>query len=253
VARRLRELRSGLDRYVGSSFATISGYGAHGAIVHYRVTEESDVPIEPRGVLLVDSGGQYLDGTTDITRTLALGEPRAEHVRAYTAVLKGHLLLSRTRFPAGTDGYQLDVLARAPMWAEGLSYGHGTGHGVGAALCVHEGPFSVSLRKNLTPLEPGNVLSIEPGYYLSDRSDGFGMRVENLALVVEQEETGSGRFLAFETLTLCPYERRLIRPDMLAPEDREQIDRYHARVLSELSPHLARADREWLERAARPL
>ena len=250
ISRKLQSFRKDLSGYVGDSFSTIAGYGPHGAIVHYRVTEESDAALSPDGLLLVDSGGQYEDGTTDITRTLALGEPSSEQIMAYTAVLLGHLRLSRCRFPSGTDGYQLDVLARAPLWSSGLNYGHGTGHGVGAALCVHEGPFSVSTRKVLVPLEPGNILSIEPGFY---QADGYGIRIENLALVVEAENNDFGRFFAFETLTLCPYDRRLIDIDRLTAADIDQIDQYHTRVFETLSPDLSPADKDWLQTATRPL
>ncbi len=250
VARRLEQFRREQERFIGPSFATISGYGPHGAIVHYSVTEESAAALRPEGLLLLDSGGQYSDGTTDVTRTLPLGPPNEEHRRAYTAVLKGHLQLSRTAFPRGTDGYQLDVLARAPLWQQGLNYGHGTGHGVGAALCVHEGPFSVSLRQNLTPLEPGNILSIEPGTY---RAEGYGIRIENLALVVERESTPGGDFLGFEPLTLCPYQRALIDVEQLTAAERAQVDAYHQRVREALAPLLDEADGRWLEAACAPL
>lgn len=250
VARRLEQFRAEQEHYIGPSFATISGYGPHGAIVHYSVTEESAAALRPEGLLLLDSGGQYSDGTTDVTRTLPLGPPSQEHRRAYTAVLKGHLQLSRTAFPRGTDGYQLDVLARAPLWQQGLNYGHGTGHGVGAALCVHEGPFSVSLRKNLTPLEPGNILSIEPGTY---RAEGYGIRIENLALVVERESTPGGDFLGFEPLTLCPYQRALIDVEQLTAAERAQVDAYHQRVREALASLLDEADGRWLEAACAPL
>jgi len=250
VGAKLEEFRSRHERFVGMSFGSIVGYGAHGAIVHYSASPESSVPVREGNLLLVDSGAQYLDGTTDITRTVALGEPTAEQKRAYTAVLKGHLLLGRTWFPEGTNGYQLDVLARQPLWAEGLNYGHGTGHGVGAALCVHEGPFSVSLRRNMTPLAVGNILSNEPGFY---KTDGFGIRIENLVLVVEKEVTPSGRFLGFDDLTLCPYDLNLVDRSLLSPADVRQINEYHARVLSTLAPHLEPLARLWLERACRPI
>ncbi|MBM4353127.1 MAG: aminopeptidase P family protein [Deltaproteobacteria bacterium] len=250
IGAKVEGFRAGRERFVGMSFSSIVGYGAHGAIVHYSATPESSVPVRSGNLLLVDSGAQYLDGTTDITRTVALGEPTEEQKRAYTAVLKGHLLLGRTQFPEGTNGYQLDVLARQPLWALGLNYGHGTGHGVGAALCVHEGPFSVSLRRNLTPLAAGNVLSNEPGFY---KTDGFGIRIENLVLVVEKEVTSSGRFLGFEDLTLCPYDLNLVDTRLLCPEEVQQINRYHARVLEALTHHLEPAERLWLERACREI
>ena len=250
AAARLGEFRAEAPEYIGPSFETISGYGPHGAIVHYRVNAESDIPLKSEGIYLVDSGGQYEDGTTDITRTMALGTPTAMHTKAYTAVLQGHLQLFRSIFPEGTNGYQLDVLARAPVWAAGLNYGHGTGHGVGAALCVHEGPFSVSPRKNMTPLAEGHVLSIEPGYY---KTDDFGMRVENLAEVVEVEQNESGCFLGFKPLTLCPYARQLIDKNMLNPAEMAQIDDYHKTVLDALSGELDEAHRAWLTQACRPL
>ncbi|MBN2497565.1 MAG: aminopeptidase P family protein [Deltaproteobacteria bacterium] len=250
IASRLESFRAEASEYIGPSFETISAYAEHGAIVHYRVTEETDVPVGPGGIYLVDSGGQYTDGTTDITRTLCLGVPSEQQRRAYTAVLKGHLLLSRTAFREGSNGYQLDAIARAPLWAESLDYGHGTGHGVGAALCVHEGPFSVSLRKNLTSLQAGNVLSIEPGYY---KAGEYGIRVENLALVAERGESEAMRFLGFETLTLCPYERKLIEPSMISAEDKEQIDAYHARVFEALTASLDDGQRRWLRAACAPV
>jgi len=250
LAARLEDFRKEAEGYLGPSFETIAGYGPHGAIVHYRVSAESDVPVPAEGVLLIDSGGQYRDGTTDITRTLGLGGELGQARREYTAVLQGHLALGRARFLAGANGYQLDALARAPLWAAGLHYGHGTGHGVGAALCVHEGPFSVSLRRNMTPLETGHVLSIEPGVYVEG---SHGIRVENLAVVVPAGETPHGRFLAFDWLTLCPYDRGLIAPELLSETERRQVDAYHARVRDALVPHLDEPTRAWLERATRPL
>lgn len=250
VVDKIEELRREFPEYIGPSFETIAACGPNGAIVHYGVTPDSNRPLGRDEILLVDTGGQYHDGTTDATRTIVLGRPSTVQRMAYTAVLRGHLLLSRSRFLAGTDGYQLDVLARVPLWDVGLQYGHGTGHGVGAALCVHEGPFSVSMRKVLVPLAPGNVLSIEPGYY---REGAFGMRIENLALVVERETTDSGTFLGFESLTLAPYERDLIDLDMLSAEDRAQLDGYHQRVYTKLADKLDEQTANWLKQATRPL
>ncbi len=250
VVEKIRAFRASNDEFIGSSFDTISAYADHGAIVHYRVSEESNAALQTEGILLVDTGGQYRDGTTDVTRTLALGEPTPEQIRAYTGVLQGHLALTRAWFQSGADGYQLDVIARAPLWSLGLNYGHGTGHGVGAALCVHEGPFSVSPRKVLLPLEPGHILSIEPGFYQEGQ---FGIRIENLALVREVETTPSGVFLGFETLTLCPYQRKLIDIEMLCPDARAQIDQYHSQVREALSEFLDDEERAWLERETRPL
>jgi len=250
IAAHLEQLRSRDQGYIGPSFTTISAYGPHGAIVHYSADKDSDSALEPKGLLLVDSGGQYQDGTTDITRTITLGTPTVEQRRAYTAVLLGHLRLSRAMFPEGTDGYQLDVIARAALWENMLNYGHGTGHGVGAALCVHEGPFSVSTRKNLVPLEPGNILSIEPGFY---KEDAWGIRIENLAVVRSVGENDSGNFLGFETLTLCPYERELIDKSMLCDADIKQVDEYHSEIRKKLSGLLEGPELKWLQETTRPL
>ncbi len=250
IAEKLAGLRGVNELFVGTSFSTISAYGPNGAIVHYSATPESNAAVAPGNLLLIDSGGQYEDGTTDITRTVALGPATDDQKRAYTAVLQGHLQLGGALFPAGTDGYQLDVLARCHLWNLGLNYGHGTGHGVGAALCVHEGPFSVSPRKNLTPLKPGNILSNEPGFY---ETDGYGIRIENLVLVVEKTATDSGTFLGFDELTLCPYDLNLVDESMLCRREVEQINNYHAKVKETLSPLLEGADLEWLERATRAL
>lgn len=237
VSEVLDKLRARSSLFLGPSFATIAGYGPHGALPHYRATRESNANLEPQGIFLLDSGGQYTDGTTDITRTLSLGHPTAEEKHVYTSVLRGHLLLGRSLFPAGVNGYQLDVLARQPLWAVQADYNHGTGHGVGAALCVHEGPFGVSMRQNLVPLAVGHILSNEPGWYLEGR---FGVRIENLVTVVPRSEKQSsfGNFLGFEDLTLCPYDRSLIDVTRLSPEDRAQVDAYHSLVYAQLAPHL---------------
>ncbi len=250
AAEQLEAFRALGDAFVGSSFGTIAGYAGHGAIVHYSATPESSADVKADGIFLVDSGGQYLDGTTDITRTIAMGPPTQEQRRAYTAVLRGHLQLRGARFKAGTDGYQLDVLARAPLWDYFLDYAHGTGHGVGAALCVHEGPFSVSLRKNMTPLQPGHILSNEPGYY---KAGEFGIRIENLVLVTKLAENEHGVFLGFEDLTLCPYDRRLVDEALLSDGEKAQINAYHARVLDTLAPHLDGPELAWLEAVCEPM
>ena len=238
------------DKFVGFSFNTIAGYAGHGAIVHYAASHATNAAVLPEGIFLVDSGGQYLDGTTDITRTIAMGPPTQEQRRAYTAVLRGHLQLRGARFTAGTNGYQLDVLARAPLWDFFLDYGHGTGHGVGAALCVHEGPFSVSLRKNMTPLEPGHILSNEPGFY---KAGEFGIRIENLVLVSKVAANEHGTFLGFEDLTLCPYDRQLIDPALLSDGEKTQINAYHAKVLEQLGALLSGEELAWLEAACAPI
>jgi len=251
VADKLESFRALAKEYRGPSFSTISGYGAHGALPHYRATESTNVRLKAEGIFLLDSGAQYADGTTDITRTFALGAPNARQKFIYTTVLKAHLLLRRTHFPKGVNGYQLDAIARQPLWKESLDYNHGTGHGVGAALCVHEGPFSVSKRMNMTALEAGNILSNEPACYIAG---DFGVRIENLVKVVQKEDAGpNGIYLGFEDLTLCPHERDLINVDLLSLEDRLQVDEYHARVLKEIGPLLDDADRAYLVEQTKPL
>jgi Xaa-Pro aminopeptidase len=249
----LREERSAQPDFVGESFATIAGYQANGALPHYRATPESHATLRPQGLLLVDSGGQYLGGTTDVTRVLALGETTAEQRRDATLVMKGLIALSRARFPKGASGPQLDALARAPLWASGMDYGHGTGHGVGYFLNVHEGPQGIrppTPGGALQALEPGMITSIEPGVYKPDR---HGIRHENLAVVVEADRTEFGEFLAFETLTLCPFDRRALEAGLLNPEERAWLDDYHAKVRAALSPLLEGADLVWLERHCAPL
>lgn len=231
------------------SFETIMGAGPNGAIVHYRVSRVSNRRLRQDDVLLIDSGGQYHDGTTDITRTLAVGAGLPEAVAPYTAVLRGMIALSRARFPRGVGGAHLDALARQFLWAQGLDYDHGTGHGVGAALCVHEGPVRIS-RASSMALEPGMILSNEPGYY---REGSFGIRIENLVAVIPVEAEAGRNMLGFETLTLCPIDRRLLDPGALATEERDWLDAYHLRVREALSPLLEDADRAWLAQATRPL
>ncbi|HET6433488.1 aminopeptidase P family protein [Dyella sp.] len=249
----VREERAAQPHFVGESFATIAGYQANGALPHYRATPESHSTLQRKGLLLVDSGGQYLGGTTDITRVLALGETSAEQRRDATLVMKGLIALSRARFPKGASGPQLDALARAPLWAAGMDYGHGTGHGVGYFLNVHEGPQGIRPPVSgsaLVALEPGMITSIEPGLYKPAR---HGIRHENLALVVESEQTEFGDYYAFETLTLCPFDRRALEPGLLNPEERAWLDDYHASVRTALSPLLDGADLAWLERHCAPL
>ncbi|MGN6382854.1 MAG: aminopeptidase P family N-terminal domain-containing protein [Dyella sp.] len=249
----VREERAAQPHFVGESFATIAGYQANGALPHYRATPEHHSALARKGLLLVDSGGQYLGGTTDITRVLALGETTAEQRRDATLVMKGLIALSRARFPKGASGPQLDALARAPLWAAGMDYGHGTGHGVGYFLNVHEGPQGIRppiSGSALVALEPGMITSIEPGLYKPAR---HGIRHENLAVVVEAEQTEFGDFLAFETLTLCPFDRRALEPNLLNPEERAWLDDYHASVRAALSPLLDGADLAWLERHCAPL
>jgi Xaa-Pro aminopeptidase len=218
--------------------------------VHYRVTEASNRPVTPGEILLVDSGGQYVDGTTDITRTVAVG-PVPEDARApFTRVLQGMIAVSRARWPRGLAGRDLDALARAPLWMAGQDYDHGTGHGVGAALCVHEGPARIS-RVSDVPLQPGMILSNEPGYY---REGAFGIRIENLVLVIPAPAMGDGRDqLAFHTLTWVPIDRRLIETALLGPGERDWLNAYHAEVAARLAPHLSAPARDWLHAACAPL
>ena len=252
AAAKLDGLRAEGERFRGLSFPTIAGYAEHGAIIHYKVDEASDSPLRPEGLFLVDSGGHYLDGTTDVTRTLLLGgRPTDTERDCYTRVLKGHIAIAAARFPAGTTGARLDTLARAALWQSGRDYAHGTGHGVGAYLNVHEGPQSISHRSTGVALEPGNIQSNEPGYY---EPGAFGIRIENLVEVVRDEAVApAGDFLRFDTLTLCPIEKRLVEPALLSAAERGWLDAYHARVLDTLGPDLDRDERAWLEGACAPL
>jgi len=233
------------------SFPTIAGAGPDGAIVHYRVTIKSNRVVAPGELFLIDSGGQYEDGTTDITRTIAVGEPTAEMRDRFTRVLKGHIAIARAIFPEGTTGAQLDSFARQFLWAQGLDFDHGTGHGVGSYLSVHEGPARIS-KLGTTSLKPGMILSNEPGYY---KTGAYGIRIENLVLVVGAAAVPGAEkpLYAFETLTLAPIDRRLIVAEMLTPEEALWLDRYHARVFEALSPLLDADSRAWLTAATRPL
>jgi Xaa-Pro aminopeptidase len=256
VGRQLAALRTEMPLFRDVSFDTIAGYGAHGAIVHYEATPETDVPLEPRGLLLLDSGAQYLDGTTDITRTIALGPLTDEERCVYTLVLKAHIQLELAKFPEGTTGTQIDALAREPLWRCGLNYLHGTGHGVGSYLCVHEGPHQIRMEWRPTPLVSGMTVTDEPGIYLAGR---FGVRIENTLLVVpyqpteffsiENGETDCGRFLQFESLTLCPIDKRPIIVNMLTQEERDWLNDYHQKVFDLLSPKLDESERLWLYNA----
>lgn len=237
--------RAKSDMYRDDSFEMIAGYRAHGAIVHYTATPKSASTLHGEGLLLVDSGAQYLDGTTDITRTITLGNPTEQEKHDFTLVLKGHLALSRAKFPVGTTGVQLDVLARMPLWQEAMTYGHGTGHGLGHFLSCHEGPHSIRTNLNPVALEPGMVTSNEPGLY---KAGEYGIRTENILLVVEGEKTQQfGDFLEFETLTLFPYDTRLIDLSMLTPEEVQQVNYYHAMVLERLTPYLNEEEAAWLK------
>ena len=245
VWERGKQERARMDNYRGDSFAMIAGYREHGAIVHYEATDESASTLHGEGLLLVDSGAQYLDGTTDITRTITLGAPTESEIHDYTLVLKGHLALSRAVFPTGICGVNLDVLARLPLWQEGMTYWHGTGHGVGHFLGCHEGPQSIRTEINPAVLEPGMVVSNEPGLY---KTGEYGIRTENLLLVTEAMKTDDfGSFLRFETLTLFPYDLRLIDRTMLNAVEIEQINAYHREVYNRIAPYLTDDERQWLQ------
>jgi len=252
IVSRLEAFREATGALKDLSFDTIAGAGPNGAIVHYRPTRRQIRRTEPGSLLLVDSGAQYLDGTTDVTRTVAIGEPTAEMRQRYTLVLKGHLALGRVRFPSGTTGPSLDALARAPLWAAGLDYDHGTGHGVGSYLGVHEGPQRIAKVMNNVALRPGMIVSNEPGYY---KTGAYGIRIENLQYVTEPAEIEGGErpMLGFEVLTLAPYDRRLIDEFALTDEERGQVNAYHARVLDEIGAELEPALLTWLEEACAPL
>jgi Xaa-Pro aminopeptidase len=251
LADELYRLRKRDPLFRGSSFDTISAAGPNAALCHYNYLDGSPAKLVMDSVYLVDSGAQYPDGTTDITRTVAIGDPGDEVRRLYTLVLKGHIALALCRFPPGTSGSQLDAIARQYLWREGFDYDHGTGHGVGAYLSVHEGPQRISRVQNSVALRPGMIVSNEPGYY---REGAFGMRCENLVLVGPCEREGVERpMLEFETLTLVPFDRRLLDPSLLDPEQRGWLDRYHDRVWRQVGPLLGDSERAWLRRATRPL
>ncbi len=251
AAKQLEAFRAETGELQDVSFDTISGAGPNGAIVHYRVTHATNRPLEPGTLYLVDSGGQYRDGTTDITRTVAICQPGEEMRRRFTLVLKGHIAIATACFPKGTRGVDIDGFARRALWAWGLDYDHGTGHGVGSFLGVHEGPASIS-KRGMVELEPGMILSNEPGYY---REGEYGIRIENLVLVLPPEPVGGGdrEMLRFETLTLAPIDRRLVMPELLTEEERAWLDAYHAHVRAKLAPHLQGEALAWLEQATRPL
>ena len=254
IEQRLTAFRAEHPDFRGLSFGTIAGYGAHGAIVHYEADEESNATLAPRSFLLLDSGAHYVSGTTDITRTIPLGPLTDEERKAYTLVLKGHIALARARFPERTQGLVLDFAARYAMWQEGMDFGHGTGHGVGCHLCVHEGPQQIRKNTNAastTPFVAGMTITDEPGIYVSGK---FGVRLENVLLTREAMKTDFGSFLEFDTLTLCPFDTIPIFVEMLDENERNWLNDYHQRVREELLPLLSdEKDRTWLERATLPL
>lgn len=240
----MRRHRSAQPLFFDESFGAIVGYGSHGAIVHYEATEDTDVEIKPEGLLLVDCGAQYLDGTTDITRTISLGEPTDDERHDFTLVMKGHIALARMIYPAGTRGSQLDVEARKFLWREGKAFLHGTGHGVGHFLNVHEGPQGIRLNDLPTPLTVGMVTSNEPGLYLDGK---YGIRCENLVLTVKAFTSDFGEFLKFETLTLYPFDLKLFETEIMSDEEIEWVNCYHRKVYETLAPHLDDAERVWLK------
>lgn len=250
VDRKLHEFRAAQPLYMGESFDTIAGYKEHGAIVHYSATEESDVTLQSKGFLLLDSGAQYLDGTTDITRAIALGELTEEEKTDYTLILKGHIALAMAKFPAGTRGAQLDVLARMPIWSHGMNFLHGTGHGVGHFLSVHEGPQSIRMNENPIVLQPGMVTSNEPGVY---KAGSHGIRTENLTLVCKDKEGMFGEYFKFETITLCPICKKGIIKEMLTAEEVKWFNDYHQTVYKKLSPSLNEEEKKWLLEATKAI
>ncbi len=247
---KLTALRAEQDLYRGLSFDTIVGYEAHGAIVHYEATPETDIPVQPKGLVLIDSGAQYLDGTTDITRTIALGPITEEQRRVYTLVLKGHIQLELCKFPAGASGTQLDALARQAMWREGMNFMHGTGHGVGSYLNVHEGPHQIRMEYKPAPLRAGMTVTDEPGLYLEGK---FGVRIENTLLITPYMKTAFGEFLQFESLTLAPIDTTPIIIEMLLPEERNWLNAYHEHVFQRLSPYLSDKENDWLREATQAI
>jgi Xaa-Pro aminopeptidase len=250
VDRKLHALRAAQPNYIGESFDTIAGYGAHGAIVHYEATPKTDAPLESKGYLLLDSGGQYLDGTTDITRTIPLGYLTQEEKENYTLILKGHIDLAMAIFPVGTRGSQVDILARLPIWKRHMNYLHGTGHGVGAFLNVHEGPHSIRMEENPVTLQAGMTVTDEPGLYIAG---SHGVRTENMLLVVPAGEGMFGDYLKFETVTLCPIDKRPIIQDLLSKEEIDWLNQYHQRVYDLLASQLDYDERYWLANATSAL
>lgn len=250
IDEKLTSLRAEQKLFRDISFDTIAGYAQHGAIVHYEATPETDVVLKPEGLILIDSGAQYQDGTTDITRTIALGAVSEEMKHIYTLVLKAHIQLELVKFPDGASGTQLDAVGRECMWREGYNFLHGTGHGVGSYLCVHEGPHQIRMEWMPTPLRAGMTLTDEPGLYLAGK---FGVRIENTVLISDYMSTGFGKFLQIEPLTLCPIDTTPIDVDMLLPEEIDWLNAYHHSVYEKLSPFLDEEEKIWLENATKPI
>ncbi|MCL2597547.1 MAG: aminopeptidase P family protein [Paludibacter sp.] len=250
IAEKLKHFRSKQENFIGESFETIAGYAADGAIVHYSATPETDRKIVAKDILLLDSGGQYLEGTTDITRTVAVGMPAIKQKNDFTLVLKGHIALALAIFPDGTRGSQLDILARKALWDEKINYGHGTGHGVGHFLCVHEGPQNIRMEENSTVLQVGMIISNEPGLY---RTNEYGIRIENLVRVEEAGNSEYGQFLKFETLTLFPIDTQMINVDLLTHKEIDWLNNYHSTVYKKLIPNLSVEERAWLSKKCEPI
>jgi Xaa-Pro aminopeptidase len=253
AAKKMEEFRSRQDHFMGLGFQTISSYAGHGAVVHYAVSPETDIPVKAEGIYLIDSGSQYKEATTDITRTVCLGRPTEEQRDRFTRVLKGLIALTRLSFPQGTFGTQVDILARLALWEKGLNYGHGTGHGIGAYLNVHEGPQSIAPARGFgVGLEPGMILSIEPGCY---KENAYGLRVENLVLIIRDKPRSKKdfSFYTFETLTLCPIDLKFVKKDLLTAEEIRWLNNYHRKVRKELTPRLGSAVQTWLKKATRPI
>lgn len=250
IDKKLTALRAEQKLFRDISFDTIAGYQAHGAIVHYEATPETDIPLKPEGLLLLDSGAQYQDGTTDVTRTIALGPITEEMKHIYTLVLKAHIQLELAKFPDGASGTQLDALGRECMWREGFNFLHGTGHGVGSYLSVHEGPHQIRMEYMPTPLRAGMTLTDEPGLYLAGK---FGVRIENTVLLSDYMKTEFGKFLQIEPLTLCPIDTAPIDLTMLMPEELAWLNEYHAKVYAELAPYLDEEEKKWLENATKTI
>ena len=256
VAAQLEAFRGSVGDYLGPSFDPIAAYGPHGAIVHYSATEETDARLLAEGFLLLDTGGHYLQGTTDVTRTILLGrQATPEEKKYYTAVLCGNLRLAAAKFKKGCSGVALDILARQPLWDMGCDFNHGTGHGVGCLLNVHEGPNAIRYRIVAQPdgnveMQPGMITSDEPGVYLEGK---FGIRLENLILCVEKEKNEFGEFFGFETLTMAPFDRDAIAPEQMTTRDKRLLNAYHEKVYETISPYLGRNEAEWLMDACAPI
>jgi Xaa-Pro aminopeptidase len=249
IADKLLEFRSQQDGFLGPSFATITAFNEHAALPHYSATPDTDSAIGENGILLIDSGGQYYGGTTDITRTISIGVSTLQQKTDFTLILKGHINLATAKFPMGTRGYQLDMLARKPLWDNGLNYGHGTGHGVGYCLNVHEGPQNISPLDNKTILEPGMLISNEPAIY---REEEYGIRIENLILCYEDEETDFGHFLKFDTVSLCYIDKSLIDKSLLNPQEISWLNNYHSEVFDKISPYLTEKEKAWFKEKTEP-